>query len=267
MNPSELIEAVTQHIPASAAWIPPLGMSLVTLFGLVLLLHGAKLAPALTALAFAGFGGLGASFLANALNLPLWPTIACAAVVSLVVGYVFFRIWMASILAACFALVGVGVYFVRTLHPYVAQFVAGDGSETILPAGPSNSSMPPVVHELGQLWQHLSGSVPNFQAHLGAIVGSTMLAGLAFGLLLPRVARSVWAATFGTTIALIGVCMLLDGYWPSAMNALAASGGWAWSGVATVWLLSLVYNLARGRRPSKPAAEPAAPAIAKPATA
>ncbi|MFO0840497.1 MAG: hypothetical protein U1D55_18470 [Phycisphaerae bacterium] len=251
MNPSELVrmlvEALTQHIPASAAWAPPLAMSAVTLFGLVLLLHGAKLAPALTALAFAGVGGVSASFLAHAMNLPLWPTIACGGVVSLIVGFVLFRIWMAGILACCFAVAGVGVYFVRTLHPYVAQFVSGDGSETVLPAGAAEN-VPPMVHQLGQLWTHLSSNVPGFQAQFGTIVGATMLAGLAFGLLLPKFARSVWAATFGTLTTFVGTCLLLDAYWPSAMQALANAGAWGGAIVATVWLLSLVYNLSSGKR-------------------
>src|SRR5687768_5016132 len=109
MNTQDLLYAlfssVTQHIrlPDGLANVPLFATAAVGVFGLLLMIRGAKWASWLGAMAFLAVGALGGSHLAAVWNTPLWPTVGIAAVASFMVGLVLFRIWQAVMLAGCCA--------------------------------------------------------------------------------------------------------------------------------------------------------------------
>jgi len=90
--------------------------------------------------------------------------------------------------------------------------------------------------------------VPSFVTTFWTLTVSAGLAGLVFGLLLPRASRALWAASLGTAVCGIGVTALLKQYAPGALDWLLADAVRAWAIVGVVWLLSLAYNLATCRR-------------------
>ena len=191
-----LFATLTEHLklPDGYGWAPVTGLSLVTALGLVLLVRGARWAPGLAALTFLGVGGLVGTFLATAVGTPFWPTVGVLGVVGFVLGIVLFRFWQAALLAACFAIAGLSVYYGRALTPEVQNWVSASaepGFVTLQPAGTVvGENQASAMAELSSLWTHLSQHVPHFTLTVWALVLSTGLAGLIFGLLLPRASRA-----------------------------------------------------------------------------
>jgi hypothetical protein len=258
MTPGELLfalfETVTEHLrlPAGYGWTPVAGAALVTAFGLLLLVRGAKWAPGLAAIAFLGVGGFAGSFLARAIGTPLWPTVGVVGVLGFVLGFVLFRFWQALLLGCCFAIVGLSVYYVRGLYIDIDRWIsrAPQATEITLPTAGTvvGENRPTVMQDLSGLWSYLSQNVDGFQTAFWILVLSTGLAGLIFGLLLPRASRALWAASLGTVFFGIGTTALLMRLAPDVLDWLQANDAWAWAIVGSVWLLSLVYNLAICRR-------------------
>jgi hypothetical protein len=268
MNPDEFLNmlwsAFTQHVPATHDWVPLAGMGATILFGLILLLRGAKLAPLLAAVAFLGFGGIGGSFLASWTGFPAWPTIVATGVVGFIIGLALFRFWLAILLAACFSAGALSIYYVRVLNPQVANYTASNfdaqNQLVTLPGADGVGGLAAQPAErLADLWAYLGQSVVNFRASFIAIALSAGLAGLIFGLLLPKVSRALWAASGGIVFLLAGLLLLLDGVAPAAVAWLCGLGAWGWGVVGLIWAASLVYNLllCREKRPKKPPVEDA----------
>lgn len=279
MTPEEvmvaLFETLTEHLklPDGYEWAPLAGCGLVTAFGLLLLLRGAKWAPWLAAVAFLGIGGGAGSFLANAIGTPLWPTAGVVGVLSFILGLVMFRFWQAVLLAGCFMVAGLSVYYVRVLTPEVRNWISAtpQSGAIVLPdagtvVGDSRSG---AMAEFKSLWSHLDQNVANFSTTTWTLLLATGAAGLIFGLLLPGVSRALWAASLGTFFFGIGITAALAHFAPSTLDWLKASHGWAWGIVGTVWLLSLALNLATGRRrkPAKSDEDASPDAKRKPAMA
>ena len=269
-----LFETFTEHIklPEGYGWAPIAGLSAATGFGLLLLLRGARWAPGLAAVTFLAIGGLGGSFLVRAIGTPFWPTVGVAGVLGFVLGLVMFRFWQALLLATCCIIAGLSVYFVRSLHPEVANWhasLAESGLVTLPPAGTiAGDNRPSALAELNSLWQHLDANVPSFATTSLVLVLSTGLAGLIFGLLLPRASRALWATSLGTLTFGVGATALLKQFAPDALDWLLADNLRAWVIVGIIWLLSLGLNLATCRRKSeKKSSQEKASARGKPATA
>ena len=279
MTPEELLfalfQTMTEHLklPEGFGWVPLAGLGLVTALGLVLLLRGAKWARGLAALGFLALGGCGGSLLAHAVGTPFWLTVWVVGVVGCVLGMLLFRFWQALLLGACCIVAGLSVYYVRTLTPEVQNWVSASTEPSLLTLQPAGTvvgnEQPGALAELGSLWTHLAQNVPNFATTFWALVLSTGLAGLIFGLLLPRASRALWAASLGTALFGIGATALLSRFMPSVLDWLLANHAWAWGIVGLVWLLSLAYNLVTGRRgkPAQASEEAAAKAKGEPAPA
>jgi len=257
-----VLDAFTQHIPATGNWLPLGGMLATVLFGLILLLRGAKLAPLLAALTFVGLGGIGGSFVGSWLGLPVWPSIMVSGVLGFIIGLVLFRFWLALLLAGCSCVGALSVYYLHVLNPYVANFTADNyDAENRLVTLPIADAIAGAAdapsQQLGQLWAYLGQNVPNFHAGFAAVVLSAGLAGLVFGLLLPKVSRALWAASAGTLFFVGGLVALLEVMAPSALGWLVSLGAWGWVIVGIAWAASLVYNLlhCREKRPKKPTAD------------
>lgn len=270
-----LFETVTEHLklPEGYEWAPLAGLGFVTGLGLLLLVRGARWAPGLAACTFLALGGCGGWFLAHAIGTPFWPTIGVVGVLAFVLGLVMFRFWQAILLASCFIIAGLSVYYVRVLTPEVQNWVSGgaeQGLVTLQPAGVVvGETGPSALTELKSLCRHLDQNVTNFTPTALALVLSTGLAGLIFGLLAPRASRALWAASLGTVAFGVGITASLARFAPNVLDWLLANHAWAWGMVGLVWLLSLVYNLAsvRRRKSEKQAGDGKAPAKGKPATA
>src|SRR5262245_21131401 len=139
MNAQELLYALfstaTQHIrlPEGMEHAPLFATAAVGIFGVLLMLRGAKWAAGLGSLAFLGVGALAGTHLANQFGTPVWPTVGISAAACFVIGLVLFRIWQAVMLAACCAGVALSAYYVKDLAPHVNSWL-GDGSQVTLPA-------------------------------------------------------------------------------------------------------------------------------------
>ena len=246
-------DTIKPHIPPDAAWIPTASIAVLGVLGLLLLVRGAKLAPAVAGLTFLGLGALGGSFLAPAVATPLWPTAGVVGLIGLGLGLIFFRFWLAVLVAGCFAGGALTLYTGKVLAPHLSNYTSSNlnvaaGDDVLLQIGlPEAGDVATAADsgwaELGHLWTYLTGVVPSFQASFWAIVLSTALAGLVFGLLLPKAARALLAATVGTVCFFTAGVALLDANWPSTLAELKSLGTWSWVIVAGVWALALLLNL------------------------
>jgi hypothetical protein len=258
MTPEEVIVALfatlTEHLklPEGYEWAPLAGFGLVTAFGLMLLLRGAKWAPGLAAVTFLGLGGGVGALLSHAVGTPLWPTISVVGVLAFVLGLVMFRFWQAVLLATCFMIAGLSVYYVRVLTPEVQNWIsAGPESGVITLREPGTvvgEGHVSALTEFTSLLEHLDQTVPKFSTTTWTLVLATGLAGLILGLLLPALSRALWAASLGTLFFGIGLTAGLSRFAPGVLDWLKANHGWAWGIVGVIWLLSLGLNLASCRR-------------------
>lgn len=264
-------EAILQHIPHSELWIPQVGLALAGAFGMTLLLKGAKLCPAIMSLAFMAGGGVGGGFLATALGTALWPTVIMSSVIGFALGYFLFKLWLGALVGVCLAAVGLMLYGEKVVKPCVENFssrnlVADQGVMGVnIPETPLATDVP--SSWAAQSWDHLSTVVPNFRASFWTIVASIGLAGLVFGLLLPKVARALVAATLGSLLSCLALLLFLKSSWPAALHELERLGDWGWTIVTVVWGLSLLYNLSGLRRKPRPAPGTEDPEAAEAVTA
>jgi hypothetical protein len=263
--PQMLLDTVKEHIPPGSEWMLLAAIGVVALVGVVFMTKGARLAPVLAALLFAGLGGLAGPLVSTLLSAPLWPVVAGCCAAGLLLGVVLFRLWLALLVSASLALVAMAVYGGQVLRdPLNSYLSAGLDSEKQLVTLPdAGSPLAPSSHwekEVAGLWSYLGEHVPNFQSSVWAIVGSTGLAGLFFGLLLPKLARAFWAASTGVALLFLAVGTVVQLRWPSYVP-------WLWREglvvAAGLWMVSLAFNWVdvRGVRLKKKGA-PAAKATA-----
>ena len=254
-------EAATRHIPDSDAWMAYAGVGLLALFGIVLMVRGAKLAPFMAACAFLGVGGLGGSFVAAWAHTPVWATIIITAAIGFGLGLVLFRFWLATLVAACFAGAALSLYSWKVISPemvnYASRNLDDEGWVTLAGADEPFIAAPSTEEEFGQMWSYLTEQIPSFQASVWAIVISTGLAGLAVGLLLPRLSRALFASTAGLLCAGFASFTTLKAVWPEALGWLKTQWPWTWGVLIVIWALSLLFNFVsvRAKRPKKKAAD------------
>ncbi len=260
--PAKLLDTITQHLPTGSDWMPLAGVIVMGVVGLVFMVKGAKLAPVLAAIAFAGLGAVTGLILSHSLPVPPWPLIVVTGTVGLLLGIVLFRLWFALLVAGCLVAAALSLYGGNVLQPALNDYpVRGlqpsdTGVEvTLLEPGTALVTIPPWNEELANLWSYLGQTVPTFQTSFYTIVIMSGLAGLVFALLLPKAARAFWAATVGTGLFLPAVYALMHSHWPSGASWLAQHGLFV---AAVIWSISLIYNLADvlNWSPKKPAPEP-----------
>jgi len=252
---SGLMETIGTQIqlPTQWAWAFPAGAAGLGLFGLVLLLNGARLARAMMGGTLLLVGGAAGVWLSEVIATPLLPTMILSGLVGLLAGLGLFRLWLAGLMAGSFALAGLACYTGTVLWPHLTQYTtAGLSAETrevTLPAAGTVTDQ--AQKSLSAEWQHFTGylaeRVPNFNTSVGAILISTALAGLIFGLLLPRTSRAVLASTVGTICIAFAVAGILKVFWPDAFEYLANTSAGTWAGLGILWLASFLLNLVRSR--------------------
>ena len=251
--PNVILDAISQHIPPEAAWIPTLMLAVTAFLGVMFMVKGARLAPALSAIVFALVGGVMGTFLPGLLGTPLWPTVFVSGAAGLVLGLLLFKVWLAVLVGVCLASAGLSVYSGRVLREPLSEYLAA-GLDTqqqlvTLPAAVDGSvEAPSPGEELGRLWSYLAENVESFETSFFAIVISTGLAGLIFGLALPRAARSFVAATLGTGLLLLAAGAFTRTYWPAGVDLL---NQWGLLTAGVLWCAALVYNIA-DQRPARP---------------
>ncbi len=263
-----ILETVRQHVTPETGWIPVLVIGVTGLAGLVLMAKGARLAPALAAALFGLVGAVAGGLLPRFVGTPFWPTVAVSGVVAAILGVLLFRVWMAILVAACLVVPALGFYGGRVLRePVNAYLAAGlDRQNRLVTLPDAPAQHPNWQAELSGLWAHLSQTVPSFQVSVFAITISTALAGVIFGLLLPKLARAFWAASFGTLLVMLAFGAVAELYWPTASPWLQR---WGLPAATAVWALALLWNFAdiQGLRPKKAAAPAGGGAAGKPAAA
>lgn len=261
-------DTVIKHIPANLAWTPLAATGLVLLVGLTLLMKGARLAPLVGALAFLVVAGAGGALVSRWIGTPLWPTLTLGGVAGFLLGLLFFRLWQAVLVAGCFAGASLLVYTLRIVSPHIDQYASQgfDASQgvtgiTIPAEGSSVAAAGSIAAELEQLWGYLAARIPSFQTSLGAITISAGLAGLLFGLLLPRASRALFAATAGTVCCVLALSAGVKVLAPHVLAWLSPHGAWCWAAIGILWLLGFAHNLRDMRGPrTKPAPREEAPA-------
>ena len=267
ITPSMAVDAVLRHIPADISWAPATAAIGAVLIGLLLMVRGARLVPAMIALAFSAGGVLAGLRAGEACGAPVGPTMAAGGLIGLILGILFLRLWVAGLVAAFLAAAALALYGANSLRGPLSAYggaLQRAGEEQLVSLPDAVQAAPqgwPAA--VGDLWAHLVQHVPTFQANFYAIVISAGIAGLLLGLLLPRAARALCAATLGTPLLVAAAYALLRGFWPQV-------GPWLdqWGPIlaACLWGVSLIYNLADvvGIRPRKKAAlPPAKPAPAR----
>ncbi|MDX2198279.1 MAG: hypothetical protein SF069_04810 [Phycisphaerae bacterium] len=252
-----VVRTLTQHFDTSQLWLPTTGLAVTTLLGVILLFKGAKLAPKLLALALLGVGAVAGSHVAKNFDLPFWPIVGSGAVIGMVFGFALFRPLLAGTLAAC-AIIGSLTAFanVKLVGPLSNWGRIENPLDVTLKSGTElvpTSAGANVLPDLQRLWTYLSShpDLPNFQQNFWAIVISTGLAGLIFGLLLPRAARVVWSATMGVLLTGVGLYQLAAWKAPDMIAQATANQQVFWGVVAGVWVLSLIFNW-RSMREKRP---------------
>lgn len=262
-------------LPDQWQWAPVAGLGVLAVAGLMMMLRGARWAPGFAGVAFLAIGGLGGQFLGNAIGIPIWPAIVVGGLAGLFVGVWAFRLWQAVMLAACCIVAATSVYYVRTLEPEVRNWVAPSvqvaAAEFALPDAGTvvGEERPTAVQELTGLWNHLTANVDGFEGTIWTLALITGLAGLLFGLFLPNLSRSLWAATLGVVTTGVGVTGLLQQYSPDAYAWLLADAQRAWAIVIAAWIVSVLLNWRGVRKKSKKggAAAAATNSASKPAMA
>ena len=262
--PATLLQAVNEHVPSGAAWIPVAVLAGLAALGLILMAKGARLAPWFAALILGGVGAGAGSAIAGAAGTPLWPTVAACGVVGLALGIVLFRIWLALLVSTCLIIAALGVYGAQQLreplNAYLSRGLDVQKQEVTLPGAPETEAARTTAQaELSGLWSHLTATVPTFQSSFYTILALAGLAGLVIGFVTPKIARAFWAATIGTALAMVAAYGLVQSCWPAGSAWL---GQWGLIVAAVLWGMSLVCNWAdvHGLRPKKPATTTAKPA-------
>lgn len=274
MSPEQLLSAFLatwqDHVklPEQWAWAAVGVPALLALGGLMMMIRGARWAPGILGTAFL-IGGLavGRAFSQSLTNLPPIATVGLSGLLALVIGVWMFRLWQAVMLGTVTASAGLLVYYARELTPAVSQWL-GDGQNiTLRPAGSVVGAEQParsMLTEAQSLWTHLATNVSGFEFNFWTVVAVAGVAGLAFGWLLPRTSRALWAATLGTIGCGIGTTGVMQKLAPEAMNWMLAHNTAAWATVLGAWAVSFAINYASVRpRPPRtpdPEQEPAAPA-------
>jgi hypothetical protein len=225
----------------------------MVLFGLILMTHGARLAALVTGLLSGGLAGIGGVFLSHSFGLPLWPTVAVCGLGGCVFSMLTFRMLLATSMAAGIAVAGLSAYSVSTLLPHLNTYTSAglESGLVSLPDAAVQAQGTSPTAELGAIWAHLSGKVPNMQTTLLTILAVGSVVGLVIGWALPWAARSLWGATIGTVLFAVGGIALLEQFTPQVNDWLQSIGPWGWSILVSLWLTSLLYNLlsAKQRKP------------------
>lgn len=262
MSPEQILSALlaTWHdhvkLPEQWAWAT-LGIpAVVALGGFTMMWRGARWAPGVMGIAFAGLGLLGGHQASVTWQLPLGPALGGGALIGLIAGVWMFRFWQALLLGIGAASAGVCVYYVRDLTPAVSQWL-GDGHEiTLRPAGTVVGAEVGTSFrtEVASLWQHLTAAVPSFEFNIYTIIIAAGVAGIFFGWMLPRASRALWASTVGTICAGVGVTAIMQKVAPEQLQVLLNNNTVAWAVVGSAWAVSFALNYAAVRpRPAKPA--------------
>jgi hypothetical protein len=261
---SMFVDTLSQHIPPNTIWLPLAIAGAVALVGLLFAIKGAKLAPWLAIVVVGGLGGLAASSLAPLAGTPLWPSVAIGAVAGGALGFLLFRLLLAVLVGACFAVFALGIYSAQMLHDpleaYKAQGLDLQQQLVSIPAPDAAIVQSSAAAYYGGLLTYLGQNVPNFHLSVIAIVLSTVIAGLVFGLLLPKLARAVWAASLGTLLLLVAAHAVVHVQWPEQAAWLSH---WGPLIATAVWFTSIIVNYFdlhgfKLKQPAAPAPKPAA---------
>jgi hypothetical protein len=139
------------------------------------------------------------------------------------------------------ALLLYGTRLAEPLRTYDSKDFNAQSQQVTLPgadvAAPTSQAL---TAQLTDLWTYLGTQVPSFQASFIAIVVSSGIAGLVFAGLMPKAARSFWAATLGTGLFVSAGWAMISALWPELRQSI---GQWGILIAAGLWAVSLVWNM------------------------
>jgi hypothetical protein len=269
---SSLLQMVQTHvrIPENLQWVPAVLAAFALISGLITIVRGGRSAPGIVAVVFLVVGGAGGYYLAGQIATPAWLTAGIIGLVAGVLGLALFRLWQALLLGGVAMLAAMGVFAAYSLTPEISAWSDGvapaDIAFDLKPAGTIvGEQRASVGQELASLWTHLDMNVPSFQLKVWSVLGSSGLAGLIFGLLLPRASRALWVSALGTLMIGSGVAGLLEQLAPAQLEWLVANPHLGWVAVGIVWVAAFMSCFLTTKPKAKRVAE--SKPVAKPALA
>jgi len=263
-----LVELVRYHAPQiDAQRTAFVGVCAMVLGGLIAL-YGARLTRLVVVLLLAGVGAAVGWRLGVALGVAPPVTAVIAGLVAALVAGLLYRLWAAVLSAAMLVMVALSVYGARVawpqIEPFEATLTGGDGEHIRLVSdAQQQSNLHPELRErLGRFWEFLRQQHPAVEQEGGLIVAAAGGAGLLMGLMLPRLAMTLWLSLVGVGLTASGVLTLLGCYRPDWLEQIAAREQVAGLVVGGVWIVVLLWHLQRGLTGTKNTPEPD-PATAK----
>jgi len=261
-----LVELVRYHAPVIDAQRTAFaGVCAVVLGGLITL-YGARLTRLVVVLLLAGGGAAVGWRMGTTLGVAPPVTAVVAAVVAALVAGLLYRLWAAVLSAAMLVMVALSVYGARVAWPQIEAFEAtltGGNAEQIelVSDAQQQSNLNPELRErLGRFWGFLKQQHPAVEQEGGLVIAAAGGAGLLMGLMLPRLAMTLWLSLVGVAMTASGVLTLLGCYRPAWLAQIAAREQVAGLVVGGVWVVVLLWHLQRGLTGTKnePQPDPAA---------
>ncbi len=254
---TQIQEFIRYHMPSGDAAMPlwPAAVSIVV--GLVFCLAGARLVRSVIVLGFAGAGAAVGAQVAGQLNVSIITAILLGVVLAGLVGYAFFRLWVALLAGTVAVLIAAGVAIGPTVPGIWQEFedariaggATGEGFALMSPAQQvASQQMHPA--EYGRAFVgHVWAKYPGDSRRLVVILGAAFLVGAAFGLLAYRWAIVIGTAAVGTALILGGAIPLVSRYWPQGIDLCRQRPNEALI-VLGVWGLIAILAQRRGLRPA-----------------
>lgn len=258
-----LLNFFRHYVPTQYAYAPHGVCALMSLGALFVLWRGARMIALMTTLVFIGGGLVAGHNAAIQFALPLWPITALGGAIGLALGALLVKLWLAVLLAVCFATISFSVYATKVIGPQYSNFMQRPMMQTEFRVPPADG-VAPTTDGPQQFWNYLVEQVPQVQISIAAVLLSGALAGLVIGLALPKTSRAIAAATTGTLTLAAGLYGLA--YFFRQAEIVKTWGWYPLAGLGVVWLISLLLNIA-DQRPARVQKKEVPPEEGDPVTA
>lgn len=248
-NPVDIVlELARNYVPSEYSYAPHGVCGALSLGSLFVLWRGARMISFIVTMLFIGGGLVAGHNVAFQFSLPLWPITALGGALGLAFGALLSKLWLAILLAACFATLSFSVYAYQVIGPQMSDYYSEAESISQFHVPSEKDGLISKANGAGQFWDYLVANVPQVRLSIGAVLLSGAIAGLVIGLLLPKTSKAIAAATTGTLILAGGLYGLA--YFYKQAHQLKEWGWWPLGVVGGVWLISLLVNIL-DQRPAK----------------
>lgn len=247
-----IVELIRAHAPAADAnWTAFVGICAVVI-GVLVALYGAYLSRFLLCILFGG-AAAGLGWLV-AWQLGVSPLLVAGIAAVLAVGLAVFlyRVVAGVLTAVLVAGMALGLYSVKIAWPEVGPFQdwlsggAGREIELVSATEQLENLRPKAAERMGQFWGFLQERRPSARREVELLAVAAGGMGLLVGLLLPRLAMTVWLSLAGTVLSVSGALTLLAVYRPGWFEEIGQRQHVLGPVIGVLWVLALFVHL-RGK--------------------